>query len=213
MKIINCPLCKAGTQKLGVFEAIVYFQCKNCKGIFKHPEFYLSLRKEYGRYQLHENDVNDKAYQNFVSPITHAIQQNFSTTKTGLDFGCGSGPVAAKILNDHGYTIKLYDPFFYNLPENLDQKYDFIVCCEVMEHFHHPNKEFKLLRNLLHQSGRLYCKTEILSSKTINNFKDWWYKNDPTHVFFYTTETLAWIKQHFGFLDLKIHSDYFYFQL
>jgi hypothetical protein len=36
------------------------------------------------------------------------------------------------------------------------------------------------------------------------NFSKWYYKDDPTHVFFYNTHTLEWIKEHFGFSSLTI---------
>jgi citrate lyase synthetase len=36
------------------------------------------------------------------------------------------------------------------------------------------------------------------------DFAKWYYKNDVTHVFFYTKETFVWIQKEFGFRDLKI---------
>ena len=36
------------------------------------------------------------------------------------------------------------------------------------------------------------------------DFSKWWYKNDLTHVFIYKEETFEWIKEEFGFKNLKI---------
>ncbi|MFW6254556.1 MAG: hypothetical protein ACOC41_06480, partial [Chitinivibrionales bacterium] len=36
------------------------------------------------------------------------------------------------------------------------------------------------------------------------DFGSWAYKNDYTHVFFYRKETLAWIRNHYGFCGLHI---------
>lgn len=157
---------------------------------------------EEARYRLHNNDVNDKDYQNFVSPITGAIKACFPPTSAGLDYGCGPGPVAAVQLRMAGYSVQLYDPFFENHPLALEQTYDFIICCEVMEHFHEPGGQFELLYRLLNPGGNLYCKTSLLPRDI--SFGDWYYRNDPTHVFFYTPETLEWIKENFGFKDLRI---------
>ena len=67
---------------------------------------------------------------------------DFTSKHTGLDFGAGTGPVISKVLKDNEYKIKQFDPFFHNYPELLKEKYDYIVCCEVMEHFYDPAKEF-----------------------------------------------------------------------
>ena len=95
--------------------------------------------------------------------------------------------------------------FFYPDIKNLSKTYDFIICCEVMEHFFDPEKEFTLLKSLLKPSGKLFCKTSILKNDADQEyFNDWWYHNDPTHVFFYTPKTLHYIAENFGFNQVKI---------
>ncbi len=154
------------------------------------------------RYQEHINDVEDKGFQKFVSPITSAILNNFSATDKGLDFGAGTGPVISKMLNDNGFSIVQYDPFFHNHPDLLNSKYNFIACCEVIEHFYYPKKEFELLRSLLQPGGKLFCMTDLWNKNI--DFHKWYYKNDQTHVFIYTIETIEWLKQNIGFSDITI---------
>ncbi len=36
------------------------------------------------------------------------------------------------------------------------------------------------------------------------DFDSWYYKNDPTHVFFYTKETFEWIREKYNFLNVTI---------
>ena len=36
------------------------------------------------------------------------------------------------------------------------------------------------------------------------DFHNWYYKNDPTHVFIYQMNTIHWLQQEFGFADVKI---------
>lgn len=165
------------------------------------PQYYLTAIEEEKRYRLHNNDVEDEEYLKFVSPITHAIQRDFPVSSCGLDYGCGTGPIASIFLRILGYTVNLYDPFFEDNPEVLKQKYDFIICCEVMEHFHNPGREFEFLRSNLNPGGKLYCKTSLFTGE---NFESWYYKNDPTHVFLYTIETLEWIKENFKFSELQV---------
>jgi hypothetical protein len=84
----------------------------------------------------------------------------------------------------------------------LESKYDYIACCEVVEHFYDPFREFKKLKDLLNPGGKLYCMTELYDQNT--DFRAWYYKNDPTHVFFYSPCAISWIKEQFNFKEAKI---------
>lgn len=166
------------------------------------PLDYLNEIEEKERYLEHNNDVCDPRYQAFVSPLVNAIMRDFQKDTKGLDYGCGTGPVISKMLSDHGFEMTLYDPYFHPSKEVLDKSYDFIVCNEVMEHFYHPHQEFKKLYLLLKPGGVLYLKTKILYD-TID-FENWYYKKDPTHVFFYKEKTLKWLEENTAF---KSHKD------
>lgn len=197
--LTQCPLCKKEGE---FFLKHEYLRCSHCDAIFKHPRLLPSIEEEKKRYTLHNNDVEDPKYQKFVSPLTDAICDHFAPQSLGLDFGCGSGPVISKVLSDNGYKILQYDPLFYNDKKALEKKYDYIVCCEVIEHFHNPNKEFALLRSLLKEGGKLYCKTHPFDESI--DFASWYYKEDETHVFFYQENTFLWIKEHFGFSVVEL---------
>lgn len=159
-------------------------------------------KEERLRYEEHFNDVENEGYQRFVSPITSSVLNDFSKTDKGLDFGAGTGPVISKLLKDQDYSLVQYDPFFHNFPDLLKDKYNYIVCCEVMEHFYHPKKEFELLQNLLHTKGKLYCMTDLWDESI--DFHKWYYKNDQTHVFIYHINTIEWIQKEIGFSNVTI---------
>jgi SAM-dependent methyltransferase len=166
-----------------------------------HPNSYIAAEAEKQRYEAHNNDVEDPRYQKFVAPIVAAVQAHYTNNSTGLDFGAGTGPVITKMLEDDGYQIALWDPFFHPNATVLETHYDFIVCCEVIEHFHKPDEEFKQLYKLLKPGGRLFCKTDLLPD---TSFKDWYYITDPTHVIFYSEGSLRWIQENFGFSEVQI---------
>jgi 2-polyprenyl-3-methyl-5-hydroxy-6-metoxy-1,4-benzoquinol methylase len=84
----------------------------------------------------------------------------------------------------------------------IDQ-YDFIVCCEVIEHFYHPSQEFQNLFQTLRAKGKLICKTHLFEEGI--DFDTWYYKNDPSHVFIYQAETMLWIKNNYLLKDVKIN--------
>ena len=198
----NCPLCNSTSTLFCEKTKHLFYKCNTCHGIFRPKHTFLTAEEEKTHSEKHNNDVFDERYQNFVSPIVNAVLQDFSSEAKGLDFGSGTGPVIAKMLTDKGYQVQNYDLFFANEPSLLNQKYDYISCCEVMEHFHQPYKEFELLKSLLLPKGKLYCKTEVFNNQ--KPFENWYYKDDFTHVFIYQHKTLEWIKTKFHFSNLVI---------
>ena len=198
----NCPLCNSTSTLFCEKTKHLFYKCNTCHGIFRPKHTFLTAEEEKAHYEKHNNDVFDERYQNFVSPIVNAVLQDFTSEAKGLDFGSGTGPVIAKMLTDKGYQVQNYDLFFANEPSLLNQKYDYISCCEVMEHFHQPYKEFELLKSLLLPKGKLYCKTEVFNNQ--KPFENWYYKDDFTHVFIYQHKTLEWIKTKFHFSNLVI---------
>lgn len=166
------------------------------------PIDYVTDQEEKARYKTHNNDVHDIRYQTFVSPIVEAVKNNYHRKHLGLDYGAGTGPVITSLLEKEGYQLKLYDPYFHNYPKNLCKKYDYIICSEVIEHFHKPYAEFKALKKMLNSKGSIVCMTSLYD-ETIN-FETWYYKDDETHVFFYHHKALEWIKNEFSFSKLEL---------
>jgi len=201
---MRCPLCTA-LLKQKMDEA--YYACDQCKGIVKDERLRPDRAAERAFYLTHENDVHDVRYQKFTSPISNYVLENFTAAHEGLDFGSGTGPVISKVLTDHGYQIQQYDPYFAKQPQFLTKTYDYIVACEVIEHFYHPREEFSQLRNMLRPGGELICMTLLYHSDI--DFANWRYRKDPTHVFIYRKETLEYIQQHFDFALVEIRDGRF----
>jgi len=138
---MNCPLCSTPSQLYHTHterDDQQYFRCPECQSIAMHPRHYLTREEEKARYLTHNNDVNDPGYQKFVRPVIQAVTTRTQTNHHGLDYGAGTGPVITKLLREKGYSMTTYDPIFIPNSEALNATYDFIVCCEVAEHFHDP---------------------------------------------------------------------------
>lgn len=202
---MECLLCHCDTEAFKYCNNKEYFKCKNCNSVMLNPKFYISSSKEKERYAKHDNDVNDKGYQKFVSPIVKSVLKDYNKNDKGLDFGAGTGSAITKLLHDKDYNIKTYDPFFYNDEDRLKEKYDYIVSCEVIEHFHNPDVEFDRLKAMLKPNGSLYLMTSIYNEDI--DFNSWYYKNDETHVFFYHKKALEYIKRKYRFTEMKIEKD------
>jgi len=197
MKHPDCPLCSGSSV---TFFEDQYFRCTTCNGVFMDAQFFVDSTEEKQRYEEHNNNIHDPGYQNFVGPITESVLEDFDRNAIGLDFGSGTAPVISHVLSQKGYEMHQYDVFFAPNEDSLTRNYDFIACCEVVEHFHDPNREFKLLHSLLKPGGKLYIMTNMITKP--ERFANWYYRRDPTHVFFYTPETFEFIKTNFGFDSL-----------
>ena len=207
---LNCPLCNSIATLFFFFFKHLFYKCNTCDGIFRPKLTFLTAEEEKAHYEKHNNDVFDERYQAFVSPIVEAVLQDFSPEAKGLDFGSGTGPVIAKMLTDKGYQVQNYDLFFAKEPSLLKEKYDYVSCCEVMEHFHHPYQEFELLKSLLLPKGKLFCKTEVYNNQT--PFENFCYKDDFTHVFIYQLKTLEWIQKNLRFSKVSVYDKLIVFE-
>lgn len=196
---LQCPLCTACATP---FFNASFFACPECGGIFRPSTDFLTPEAEYERYTLHKNNPSDLGYRRFSQPLVSAITNRFPAGSLGLDFGSGPHSAASQLLHESGYPTESYDPFFHNTPEVLQTTYPYVYCCEVIEHFQLPAREFATLFSLLATGSSLFCMTHIYSPAI--DFGSWYYKNDPTHVFIYREKTIQWISQHYGFSNYSI---------
>ncbi|MCU0235831.1 MAG: class I SAM-dependent methyltransferase [Acidobacteria bacterium] len=197
-----CPLCRDPAAFFSTARKRDYHLCGRCGAVFMAPRHHLSAEAEKKRYEAHRNDVDDPRYQAFVRPLVNLVLEQCRPQQQGLDFGCGTGPVVSRLLAERDYRLAQYDPFFRDRPQLLERAYDYIVCCEVIEHFRDPAREFRLLRSLLERGGRLFCQTELYAPGS--ELAAWPYANDTTHVIFYQERTLEWIRDHFAFTALAV---------
>ena len=62
---------------------------------------------------------------------------------------------------------------------------------QVVEHLRDPQKELERLWTCLKQGGWLGIMTKSVARQ--EEFSQWYYKNDPTHVCFFSRETFVWL--------------------
>lgn len=193
----QCPFgCDETVGAFAVVGVRRYDRCPSCGGVGMDPSAMLSPSEEFEHYKTHQNDPADQRYREFLRPLAEELQVRLARHQDGLDFGCGPGPGLAVMLADEGHRITLFDPFFHpNLPA-LEQRYDFIICCEVAEHFHSPDFEFARLAGRLRPGGWIGIMTSLIP--TDRPFPSWHYVKDPTHVSFYTPDTLRRIASRNG---------------
>lgn len=196
-----CPLCRApkvrlihtSPQRLGSRE---FFVCSECDLVHVPERFHLTLEAERSRYLLHNNDADDPDYRKFLSRLWNVLRPQLAEGARGLDFGCGPGPALVRMAIEDGFDIRGYDPIFEPDRSVLESRYDFVTCTETAEHFASPETEFELLHSLLEPVGLLGVMTSMLSDWS--DFPDWYYNRDPTHVAYYSQQTMCWIAESYG---------------
>lgn len=182
-----------------------YWQCQNCRLVFVKPEYYLSKADEKLVYDQHQNHANDLGYRSFLNKLLHPLRQKLAKGASGLDFGSGPGPTVSVMLGEQGFAVDNYDIYYANNPELLTKKYDFITCTEVIEHLYNPHDVLTQLTEMLKPNGFLGVMTKRVINK--EKFKSWHYKNDPTHVCFYSNETFEYIAENWEYEPELINED------
>ena len=197
-----CPICSSESRELySKDKNRIYALCPVCNLVFVPERFFMSSEEEKKRYDCHNNTHDDEGYVNFLYRLITPLKEKRDNTYTGLDFGSGPIPVLADLMKQDGYDIETYDIFYDNRPELLKKKYDFITVCEVIEHLHHPISDLKILFSALDDNGLLAIMTQ--PAVPADRFFGWRYKNDPTHVLFFSDETFEWIAEQFNCILIK----------
>ena len=178
--------------------------CKGCALVFQDGEL-PSAEDERSRYELHNNDPDDPGYRKWLeSFVRKAVVPHYESGHI-LDFGSGPRPVLTEILEEKGYPVFSYDPFFSpRWPE--EGPFSLILLCEVLEHIYDPVDAFATLAESAEPGARLVVRTEFLKSTEPGLFSSWWYKEDITHVRFYSPSSLASLGERSGW-SLEDHDN------
>lgn len=173
-----------------------YLRCQQCALVFVPPTYFLSPADEKAHYDLHENHDSDPGYRRFLSRLAEPLQQHLTPGQSGLDFGSGPGPTLSKMLSENGFPVVIYDPFYAPDAGVWTAAYDFITASEVVEHLHDPRFELDRLWSHLRPGGVLGIMTKRVPDQEV--FANWHYRNDPTHVVFFSQATFEWLSRYWS---------------
>jgi SAM-dependent methyltransferase len=189
-----CPVCDRDAGRLfACVDGCDYYRCRICEATFLARDQLPSAQQELEEYSLHRNNPDDPVYRGFLNQLAAPLLTRLAPGAAGLDYGCGPGPALAALMRAGGHRVAFYDPFFHPDRGALGLTYDFITCTEVVEHFHHPAREFRKLDALLKPGGWLAIQTAFQTDDA--RFARWNYRRDPTHVVFYRPHTFECIAQ------------------
>jgi len=194
---LRCPLCATTDSKPYHQDSRRrYFQCERCQLVYVDPAQRLSAVAEKAEYDLHQNTIGDAGYEKFLSRLAEPMMARLSAGMQGLDFGCGDGPALSQLFVDAGFEMSNYDLFYRDDRALLQQKFHFITATEVVEHLFEPGVVLASLWAQLRAGGRLGLMTKLVIDREA--FSQWHYKNDQTHICFFSTQAFEWLADSLG---------------
>jgi SAM-dependent methyltransferase len=212
---LSCKACGCGrTVFVNKDKRRPFYRCMMCDLVSVPEKYWLSVDDERARYDLHDNSISNDGYVKFLSAVADvAIKEYRHPRMRVLDFGCGKDAVLCRLLWDRGGDCCAYDPLYkISLPKvgNSDNlyKFDMIILCEVIEHLRDLMGELRRICGLLREGGIIIIRTRLYEDPSV--FPNWWYAQDPTHINFFSAESLNKIAGMIGKrVDLTGYSDIF----
>ncbi len=207
-----CPLCATplGSELFHSDRRRDYYRCSLCGltsvAVSQRP----TIEAEKAEYDKHQNSPEDLRYRTFLSRLYIPMQERINPNSYGLDFGSGPGPTLSVMFEEAGHTMGLYDPFYASDNEVLNSRYDFITASEVLEHLHDPKEDLALLWSLLKPGGWLGVMTKLARDQAA--FSQWHYISDPTHVCFFSKQTMEWLAKLWNSSPVFVASDVILFR-
>lgn len=190
-----------------------YCCCYSCGGIGVLPEYYIPEKEQKARYLLHTNSLADTGYEQFlrrfIEPIAAMMREWNVPIRTVFDYGAGPEPALCELMKTVIFPdaeIRGWDPFFLPDGELFADGADLVTCLEVAEHFECVDTGFEGLVRACRPGGFVGVGTMTVPAD-IKKFLSWWYKEDCTHVSFYTKQALETAAARHGLRSAAVLSD------
>ena len=194
----TCPLCTNDGCNVYHRDSIPYrdyYHCSECDLIFVPVRFHLCSEEERKIYDQHNNLPDDPNYRGFLNKLYEPLSKHLAQGARGLDFGSGPGPTLSRMFEENGFSCAIYDKFYANEPDILTRDFDFVSTTEVVEHLSNPKDIFDQLFRLVHERDGVLGLMTKQHAQDPEHFATWHYKNDPTHISFYSKHTLAYLSE------------------
>jgi SAM-dependent methyltransferase len=200
MSLLACPACSSPAHNYASgADSRAYFLCPACGLAFLDPRQRLSPEAEKERYLLHDNGPSNAGYAAYLSSFIDSFLSPFVAPGARiLDYGSGPYPLLSRLLSERGYRATAWDPYFAAAPLGTNARFDAAVAHEVLEHCPRPLESLADIARRLVPGGILSLST-LYRPADAQAFLSWWYREDATHVSFFSRECLSLLCSRAGF--------------
>lgn len=167
-----------------------YERCERCGYVQLRRELLPAPEAERARYLLHRNDPAEPGYRAWLGAFMDAIRPYLRDGVEILDFGSGPVPALGSLAAERGYGYRPYDPYFAPDGAWRSRRWEAIAVHEVAEHLAEPAVIFAELAAALAPGGILALRTRFQPAG-LEGFARWRYRQDSTHVGFFTPSCLS----------------------
>jgi len=188
--------CRICLQSSSVFfqDQRTFFKCPECSLIFTLDAPGKEAEETHYKNQWATTDPG--FWEKQVDVLVQLIG-NYRKPSRILDFGSGSGEMTNE-FRKRGYDVTPLEPMThgYLKDQNYSAQFDVVIAVEVIEHLLLPWAEIHEIEKVLAPNG-IVIFSSLLTNAFIDRrdaseqFKNWWYKDDPTHVSFFCNRVLA----------------------
>jgi len=178
-------------------EKFKVWRCPNCRTI--HCLDIVNLNHYYAKYPIAQAVAHDSARACYKNILNRLRKHGFTKTHSFLDYGCGGNGLFVKYLQELGFAnVQGYDPYSrhpeFNNPNILQQdKFDYILLQDIIEHVEDPNTLLSELNSLLAPGGYILIGTPNADNIDLSQPNLAEYYNEvhvPYHLHMYTQEIL-----------------------
>ncbi len=189
----SCRICNS-CSSLFFRDHREFYKCSECCLIF--TEDFPDKKSEEKHYKDQWAATDPDFWKGQVDVLLQLINHYLSPQHI-LDFGSGSGEMTNE-FRKRGFDVTPLEPMThgYLKDQKYSVKFDVVVAVEVIEHLLEPWDEIHEIEKILAPDG-IVVFTSLLTNPFIDRpdardqFKNWWYKDDPTHVSFFCNRVLS----------------------
>ena len=198
---VKCRVCKIPSEEF-YKDTRTFYKCPVCYLIF--TEEMADEKGSEEHYKKQWTEGNPDFWKQQVD-VFMGVAERFITPAKILDFGSGSGAITEE-LRSRGYDVTPLEPMEhgYLRDQNYPYLFNLIVGLEVIEHIPNLWDELRELNDVLQPGGVMIFSTAMTDKfiehpQAVEVFKGWWYKDDQTHVSFFSTDSVAMMAHKMGY--------------
>ena len=200
---MTCKICNSQTTRWNDAPSHqFYHHCQNCEALFLDEQFHLTISDEKKCYDNHRNSLENEGYVQMFESFLDFFWEAIKPNSLALEFGSGPTPVLTVLLEKRGVRVHGYDKVYQPELTYQNHCYDFITSTEVFEHLSDPKAVLLHVQEYLKPKGIVALMT-LFHTNDEQQFVQWWYKRDKTHITFFTLKTITVLADTCGFDVIK----------